>query len=170
MSDVSRDMNGKVRLTFTLESEPNLEEIEGRDLRIKTAVWREKRSLDANGYLWVLCSAMAEYDGTLSRQEVYEVMLREYGTLQTDSNGNYIVITVPSKTDVNVIAGHWLHHKRSYDGKHDSYLMIKGSSDYDTKEMSRLLNGVVAEAKLMGILVETPAEIERMKAAWASRS
>lgn len=170
LSDVSRDMSGKVRLTFTVEGEPDVSQINGCDLRIKTALWREKRSLDANAYLWVLCSAMADYDGTVSRQDVYEIMLREYGTLQTDTQGNYIVITVPSKTDVKVIPGHWLHHKQSYDGKHDSYLMIKGSSDYDTHEMSRLLNGVVAEAKSLGIQTETPEEIERMKAAWANRS
>lgn len=166
LSDVSRDMSGKVRLTFTVEGNPNIEELEGRDLRLKTALWKDKRSLDANAYLWVLCTALAEYDGTVSRQNVYELMLRQYGTLQTDSNGNYIVITVPSRTDVNSIAGHWLHYKQSYDGKHDSYLMIKGSSDYNKTEMSKLLNGVVSEAVSLGIPVETPEEIARMEALW----
>ena len=41
-----------------------------------------------------------------------------------------------------------------------------GSSTYNTKEMSVLIDGVVSEAKEMGIETLSPAELERMKAAW----
>lgn len=44
--------------------------------------------------------------------------------------------------------------------------MIKGTSEYDTKEMSVFIDGVVSEAKELGIQTETPEEIERLKALW----
>lgn len=42
----------------------------------------------------------------------------------------------------------------------------KGSSLYNTKEMSLLIDGVVRECKELGIETETPDEIERMKQEW----
>jgi hypothetical protein len=44
--------------------------------------------------------------------------------------------------------------------------MIKGSSEYDTKEMSRFIDGIVAEAKELGIETLPPAELETMMKAW----
>ena len=42
----------------------------------------------------------------------------------------------------------------------------KGSSAYDTKEMSRLLDWLVEEAEGLGLETRTPDEIERMKSLW----
>ena len=43
-----------------------------------------------------------------------------------------------------------------------TYMMLRGSSDYDTKEMSRLIDGLVSECKEAGIETLPPEEIERM--------
>jgi hypothetical protein len=44
--------------------------------------------------------------------------------------------------------------------------VYKGSSEFDSREMSIFLDGVVSEAKEMGIPTETPNEIARLKAMW----
>lgn len=49
------------------------------------------------------------------------------------------------------------------------YMAIKGSHEYDTAEMSRLIAGVVYEAQEMDIETLPPDEIVRMVAAWRSR-
>lgn len=41
-----------------------------------------------------------------------------------------------------------------------------GSSTYDAKEMSVLIDGVVSECKEMGIETMTPDEIARLKSEW----
>ena len=43
-----------------------------------------------------------------------------------------------------------------------------GSSTFDSKEMSGFIDGIVSESKELGIQTMTPAEIERIKAAWQS--
>lgn len=43
---------------------------------------------------------------------------------------------------------------------------MRGSHTYDTKEMSRLIDGTVEEAKELGIETLTPDQVERMKQAW----
>ena len=45
-------------------------------------------------------------------------------------------------------------------------LMLRGSSDYNTYEMSKLIDGCVQEAKYLGIETLTPEELERMKVIW----
>ena len=46
---------------------------------------------------------------------------------------------------------------------------IKGSHQMDSKEMSRLIDCTVEEAKALGIETMTPAELERMIKAWKTK-
>lgn len=50
-----------------------------------------------------------------------------------------------------------------------TYIMMRGSSDYDTKEMASLIDGVVSECRQMGISTLPPDEIERMKRNWGMK-
>lgn len=47
---------GRMRLTFELESDvsSSIDKMKDKPLRIIAKQWREKRSLDANAYYWVL--------------------------------------------------------------------------------------------------------------------
>lgn len=44
-----------------------------------------------------------------------------------------------------------------------TYVMIRGSSTYDTKEMSILLDELIQEAQNLGIETLTPAELEEIR-------
>lgn len=134
-----------------------LKDCEKLSLEIKK--YREHRSLDANAYAWVLMSKIATVLRS-SKEEVYEEMLRRYGHLYED-DGEYITITVKSTVPVEKIDGHWLRIKDN--GKYTGYAMIKGSSEYDTAEMSSFIDGIVSECKELGIETMTPDQIEEMK-------
>lgn len=131
-------------------------------LSLEIKKYRAKRSLDANAYAWVLMSKLADVLHT-SKEEVYEEMLRHYGTLYEDDEG-YITITVKSSIPVDKIQGHWLRIRSN--GDYTGYAMIKGSSDYDTAEMSQFIDGIISECKDQGIQIMTPNEIEEMKQKW----
>lgn len=137
-----------------------LKDCEKLSLEIKK--YREKRSLDANAYAWVLITKIA---GVLnsSKEEVYEIELKKYGTL-AEEDGCPITITVLKKVDMTKIPGHWLKIKDNE--KYCGYAMIKGSSEYDTKEMSVFIDGIISDCKELGIETMTPDEIERIKAQW----
>lgn len=45
--------------------------------------------------------------------------------------------------------------------------VYKDSHKMDTKEMARVIDGAIQEAKALGIETETPDELARMKARWA---
>lgn len=137
--------------------------VKDTDYRLKLVKWTEKRSLDANAYLWKLCDLIAGKIGS-SKEEVYENMLRSYGTIDDDLPP----IVVHSSADISKFQDHYLwFDSRELDGKKfDCYLRIKGSSEMDSKEMSHLIDGVIFEAKQLGIETLPPEEIQRMNERW----
>ena len=168
---VNRDWRtGKIILSFEINEEPT-EAIntvsQCEQLSITAKKYRKKRSLDSNAYVWVLLTKIANHpEVRSSKEEVYEEMLQKYGFLYQDEEG-YMPITVKAGVDMSKVVGHWKFYKSN--GKFDSYLMIKGSSDYDSSEMAQFVDMVVQEAKGLGIEVLPPDEIERMNQAWQRR-
>ena len=136
-------------------------------LRITVDRYRGKRSLDANNYAWKLMSEMADILRT-SKEAVYELMLTRYGTNATDDEGNLITISVPSKVDIRNADIHCAFMGKGYvgDKEFNHFRIIKGSSMYDTLEMSRFIDGIVSEAKELEIETATPDELRQMKERW----
>lgn len=163
---ITRDFsNRKLNVTFQIDTEPvdelnTLATLEQLDITVNKH--KKKRSLDANAYAWILMSKIAEKQH-ISKEEVYEDMLREYGTLYCDDEG-YITITVKANVNMTRIEGHWRYYEGNSEWK--SYIKIKGSSKYDSGEMSRFIEGIVYVCKEEGIEVIPPAELERMVSKW----
>lgn len=163
LHSIARDfLTNKIIISLLVnESDFSTDQIQD-NLDISISKHRKKRSLDANAYAWVLMSKLAALNKT-SKEEVYELMLRRYGFPYEDDDG-YIVVTVKKSVDMGKIDGHWLRYKGNE--SFTSYLMLKGSSEYDTAEMSHFIDGIISECKESGIETLTPTELERMKAAW----
>jgi len=165
---VNRDwQSNKLNITLQIEEQPTddinyISSCEKLNISIKR--FTKKRSLDANAYCWVLCTKIANHpDIRSSKEEVYEEMLQKYGVLYQDEDG-YITVTVKSSVDMSKIEGHWKHYKGN--GQFDSYIMIKGTSQYDTSEMARFIDMIIHEAKELGIETLPPYELERMLSQW----
>lgn len=170
LTGASRTFDGRsIILTFEVDasSAGQIENIKKDDLlRIRAVKYKQKRSLDANAYACVLMTKIANHpDISSSKEEVYEQMLQKYGTFYEDEDG-YITITVKKSVDMSKVDGHWKYIKDN--GRFASYLMIKGSSEYDTAEMAHFIDRIVEEAKELGIETATPDELERMKQEWGT--
>lgn len=126
---------------------------------VKIDKHREKRSLNANAYLWKLVTEIGNVLNK-SKEEVYLQMLIDYGQSE--------MVSILSEIDVK---GYFKYYKLAgtslLNGKEfNHYKVYKGSSEYDTKEMSILLNGVVQEAKNLGIKTKDDIEVERLVEEW----
>lgn len=173
--DIVRDWKtGKTRLLFEVDGSPEeAEKYTGKKLRMKVVEWREKRSMDANAYYWVLISQLA---GALKVSNAYmhNFMLRAYGQPDLyDDKKAYIVLPDTDDTELKAMESDTYHIKPTSevklgrDGKtYRTYYLLRGSSTYDTAEMSRLIDGLVEECKDAGIETLPPAELERMMVAY----
>lgn len=130
-----------------------------RDKVFEIKEHREKRSLTANAYAWALIGKIADVLRT-SKDEVYLLMLKRYGQSE--------VVSVLSFIDVS---GYFKYYEKIGSGtvqgkEFTHYRIFRGSSEYDSKEMAVLIDGIISEAKELDIETLPPREIERLKKAW----
>ena len=126
---------------------------------------RQRRSLDANAYCFVLISKIAEKTG-VSIEEIYRKAVREIG-------GNNTVVCVKNEA-VDALRSGWKlkglgWQTETMASKLDgctNVVLYYGSSTYDTKTMSRLIDYVVQDAKALGIETLTPRELAALVERW----
>ena len=99
-------------------------------------------------------------------------MLRRYGqNLTIDGHGAYIRIPDTEKAVEMALEASEYHIRPTSqvvtgkDGvNYRTYIMLMGSRQYDTAEMSHLIDGLVDECKALGIETIPPDELARMMA------
>lgn len=123
---------------------------------------KQKRSLNANAYAWQLMTKIGDALRK-SKEEIYLDMLKDYG------QGG--AISVQEKFTENFKRTYKYHEslgKSELKGKmFEHFRFWVGSSDYSTEEMSIFIDGIVQEAKQLGIETLTPAELARLKDEWS---
>lgn len=123
---------------------------------------KEKRSLDANGYCWVLCKKIAD-KLHITKEEVYRKNIKEMGKYEILPIRNEAV-----ETFINAWTGKgigWICEslsKSKFDG-FTNLIAYYGSSVYDSKEMALLLDSIIQEAQALDIETLTPDEISNLK-------
>lgn len=131
--------------------------------------YREKRSLSANAYCWVLCQGIAKElskDGAvITKEDVYRQVVHQYGDFKE---------VLIAKDDVKRFTSEW--QSKGYGwlavesgicaergGKEYVGMFIyAGSSTYNTEEMSRLIEGLTDMAVELGVDTRDPAEVASM--------
>lgn len=141
--------------------------LNGKDAAAELSVWRDKRSNDANAYAWVLMSKIADAltlsGAVVTKDEVYVGMLKRYG--QGD-----IVKVRPDKADLILREFPYKEpHEKLYTEKDQYWRVWVGSSNYDTREMSIFIKGIIEDAKELDIETMTPAEIEKLMQDYEAR-
>lgn len=136
-------------------------EMRSRKYDVEIKEHREKRSLDANAYLWVLLDKLAEVLET-TKEGLYRDYVQQYGiykdfTLTTDEAKTF-------RMAWEMLGTAWPTEQVDYNSKGDLVVIraYYGSSQYNSKQMHRLISAVVEDCKQQNIEVLTPAELARM--------
>jgi len=142
----------------------------GKELSLEIKQYRKARSLNANSYCWLLCDKIAEaWSPPSIKDDIYIEMLKRYGQYE-----KHMISVIAEAADMIYRATN--KHCKEVDeselnGKvFKHFRIIKGSSGYDTKEMSVLIDGIVQEAKDLGIETMTPQELEILKSKWGKKN
>lgn len=141
-----------------------------RKWQIEVKEYNAKRTLTANAYYWVLLNKIAEKLG-YSNAYTHNQMLRRYAPCE-QIDGQNVFITVPATEEAEnqvdeMEHSHFLPTANLRIGKdgnvYRTYVMLKGSSQMDKKEMARLIDGTVGEAKELDIETLTPAQLSALR-------
>lgn len=167
--DLSIGLNRKQRITIEVDRDfrADFDRLKEVDLDVEIKKHQEKRSLDANAYFWVLAGKLSACL-RIPPEEIYRRYIPEVGN-------NYDIIPVREdrleQWDRIWRRGHKgrmtedLGPCRNTPGYHNVKTYF-GSSDYDTAQMSRLIDLIVEDCKEYGIETLTPDKLSAMKERW----
>lgn len=159
LKDLYRGLHGGSIVTIETSASPaDVEKLKDKIIEFKE--YKARRSLDANALLW---ACIGEIAGAITADKwtVYLMMLRRYG--------QFVRIAVPA-AEVDNIRKQWreIEVVGEYGGVTE-LLCYYGSSTYDTKQFSILLDGVISEMKEMGLRAPDSGTMRRTLAAWAKK-
>lgn len=127
---------------------------------------REKRSLDANAYFWVLVDRLAEKT-RIAKTDIYRQYIREIG-------GNHEMVCVVNAA-VDKLRRGWEHNGLGWQTDTmpskipncTNVILYYGSSTYDTRQMSHLIEMVVQDCREQGIETLPPEKLAGMMEEWS---
>jgi hypothetical protein len=163
ITDFSFSLGGKQRLTIELEDDfrQKLQKLKDADIDVTIKKYAPRRSLDANAYAWVLIDKLAEEMG-LPKTEVYKHAIRGIGGISE-------TVCVMKKA-ADKLCQVWEHNGIGWQSERlpskvpdcVNVILYYGSSVYDTRQMSALINSLVEDCKMLGIETKPQEEIESL--------
>ena len=131
---------------------------------------REKRSLSQNSYYWTLLGQVAKVT-RIPAAKIHNGNLRAL-SLPERIEGKLVTVTLPDTDEAeDQISNSETYHLKPtsqvLNGRggvlYRTYILLRGSSTFNTEEMSALLDLMIQEAETQGVDTLTPIERERMK-------
>ncbi len=170
LRDLTMNRDGSQNITVTVvgtDFRDMFDKLKDKDLDIEIKQHREKRSKNANAYFHVLVNKIAGETGE-SDDAVKTRLVIDFGVAAKDEDGLTIGFKLPSTVDVSRIYPYTrLFDQRVENGKtFNCYLVLKQTHEMNTKEMARLIDGAIQEAKELGIETDTPETLKRYQEQW----
>ena len=142
----------------------------GKDKLFDVKEHREKRSVSQNSYYWTLLSKLAR-KLHMSNARVHNMLLRDVAP-PFEIGGQVAMQPIPDteEAEQQVLEAETYHLRptsgiiETKDGKRCRwYVVLRGSSTFNTEEMSALLDKLIEDCKAQGIETMSPAELEKIR-------
>ena len=173
LRDLTMNRDGRQNVTVTVSSDfrEEYDHLKGKPIRVEIKKYSKQRSLDANNFCWALCTEIGNaLKPPLPKEDVYRRAIRQVGEYEP----------LPIKEEaVETFQNRWAKGGVGWfaeiidNSKLPGYKLVfayYGSSTYDTKAMSRLIDYLVDEMEQMGLSIPLgKEEQERLLDAWAFR-
>lgn len=146
-----------------------IEELKNENkLNLELKKYREKRSLDANAYCWVLCDKIAKElssDKTIiTKEQIYKDAILQIGSFEP-----FIVQESGFEKFKRIWEKQGLGYLVQEASRKDKCVRVNcyyGSSSYDSKEMSLLIGLIVQECQQLNIETKSKSEIDSLLNQW----
>lgn len=130
----------------------------------------KKRTLTSNNYYWKLIDLLS-LEEKIPKPELHNMYLREVGRLKLfNGKAAYILLPDDEETERAVIRSSSYHYMPTDDttkGKDGNryrwYVQLKGSKEFNTREMNMLIDLIIQDAQAVGIQTLTYEELAEMR-------
>ena len=149
---MSRTMDGRLEVTLLAPSDSAAyaESLMGKELEASFKPWRRGRTLTQNAYMWALIGKVASAMG-IGKKECYRNYVRDCGV--------YEAMPVKAEAEERFIRAWesrgdgWIC-ERIGESKISGYVNVLayyGTSSYDSAEMGRMLDAIIADCEELSI-------------------
>ena len=129
---------------------------------------RQKRSLDANAFCWVMLDKLSEALQT-PKEELYRRYIKEIGGVSD-------ILCVQNKA-VDKFRKEWESKGIGWQTETipiktagcTGVIVYYGSSAFDTKQMSRMIDSIVQDCQAIGIETKSDEEIKSLLKEWGTK-
>jgi hypothetical protein len=167
IADFSMTFAGKQRLIFELDGDfrPQFEELKDTIVDVTVKKFRQKRSLDANAYAWVIIDKIAQRM-RLPKVEVYRDHIRHIGGVsETVCVQDRAVDKLTEAWSKNGIGWQTETFPSKIPGC-TNVTLYYGSSTYDTAQMSALIDALMQTCKTLGIETMPEEQLQSLMEAY----
>ena len=168
LKDLLRLQGGEWLVSFTTREDPGtlFDDLKDIPVRVEIKKASKHRSLSANNYAWVLIDRISEKTG-VPVTEIYQNAIRDIGGvsdyygMKENAYESFCEIWTKGHLgrQVEIIPGSakpgWINVRA-----------WKGSSDFDSAQMARLIDSLIQDAENLGIPTVPDEEVERMVSRW----
>lgn len=167
LRDLTMNRDGTQNITVTISGDfrEQFDSLRDRLLDVDLKAHRQKRSLDANGYMWVLVDKIAQAMKA-DKLEIYREAIRHIGGVSEPiCVRNRAVDAIRESWQARGLG--WITDTQPSKVKDcTTVILYYGSSTYDTRQMSLLIDHLVQDAKALGIETDTPEKLRQLQAEW----
>ena len=125
--------------------------------------YHPKRSISANALYWQMVTQMAS-SLRITNAYMHNQLLRRYGVIE-EMDGQEVWIAVPDTAEAEKRADEdEIYHLKPTPKIYKSkrwYLLLKPSHEFNSAEMSRLIDGTASEMREMGLVPPMDEDIQR---------
>ena len=167
ITDFSMTFAGKQRLTFELDGDfrEQYDTLKDGDVELTVKRFRQKRSLDANAYCWLIIDKIAQRM-RMTKVDVYRDHIRHIGGVsETVCVQDRAVDKLCEAWSKNGIGWQTETFPSKIPGC-TNVTLYYGSSTYDTEQMSALIDALVQTAKALGIETMPEEELKSLMEAY----
>lgn len=142
--------------------------LHGKPVDVIIKPYRRRRSLDANAYAWKLIDMLAAAMKT-TKESIYRAAIRQIGGVSE---------TVCVKAEaVDMLCEGWTRNGLGWQCERVpsklkgciNVILYYGSSSYDTKQMSNLIEQLISDCHALGIETKSKEELESLLSQWENR-
>lgn len=174
LEEISIDYKtNKAKISFLINDKsklPTIEELKGLKLKITAKKDIKKRSLNANNYFWKLLQELCEL-AEVETIEEYKRRVKELGIFRRFKIEKDNVNTFEKMWTSQGVAWFCEIADTEIIGKTEFKIInaYYGSSSFNSKQMSRLINDLTQDCKANGIETKKQAEIRSLLESWENK-
>lgn len=170
LKNLTTNNDGTQNITVTVQADfrDEFDALSHGDVKIEIKKYNPARSLDANARAWSLIDAIAAKTG-IRKHEVYQTAIRDIGGVSD-------IVCVKNEA-VQTLCKGWTEHGLGWQTKImpsklpgcSNVTLYYGSSVFDSKQMSALIDSLVQEAEAQGIPTMNETEKEKLLLQWSKK-